>query len=174
MRWRHQASRSRERWSRALGRLWRRSTNAVVLALDDLHLLDNPACLDAIAALARHVPAGSQMALSARGGPVFPLGALRARGLALEIGPDDLRMDEAAARQLLSASGVELPDEQLAELTEHTEGWPAGLYLAALSIRARGLKAAGAATFSGSDRLVSDYLQSELLAHAASRRTSAS
>ncbi len=109
--------------------------------------------------------AGSQMILSARGGPVFPLGALRARGLALEIGPADLRMDEAAARQLLSASGVELPDEQLTELTEHTEGWPAGLYLAALSIRARGLKAAGAATFSGSDRLVSDYLQSELLAH---------
>ena len=139
--------------------------NAVVLALDDLHLLDNRACLDAIASLARHVPAGSQMALSARGGPVFPLGALRARGLALEIGPADLRMDEAAARQLLSASGVELPDEQLTELTEHTEGWPAGLYLAALSIRARGLKAAGVATFSGSDRLVSDYLQSELLAH---------
>ena len=137
----------------------------VVLALDDLHLLDNPRCLDAIAALARHVSAGSQMTLSARGGPVIPLGALRARGLAREIGPADLRMDEAAARQLLSASGVELPDEQVTELTEHTEGWPAGLYLAALSIRVRGVKAAGAATFSGSDRLVSDYLQSELLAH---------
>ena len=80
------------------------------------------------------------MALSARGGPAIPLGALRARGLALEIGPDDLRMDEAEARQLLSAAGVDLPDEQVAELTEHTEGWPAGLYLAALSIRARGVK----------------------------------
>ena len=137
----------------------------VVLAIDDLHLVDNPACLDAIAALARHVSPGSQMILSARGGPVFPLGALRARGLAREIGPADLRMDEAAARRLLSASGVVLPDEQLKELTEHTEGWPAGLYLAALSIRARGVKPAAAATFSGSDRLVSDYLQSELLAH---------
>jgi LuxR family maltose regulon positive regulatory protein len=137
----------------------------VVLALDDLHLLDNPTCLDAIATLARHVSAGSQMILSARGGPVFPLGALRAHGLAREIGSDDLRMDETAARRLLSASGVGLPDKQLTELTEHTEGWPAGLYLAALSIRARGVKAAGASTFSGSDRLVSDYLQSELLAH---------
>ena len=97
--------------------------------------------------------------------PALPLAALRARGLALEIGPDDLRMDEAEARQLLSAAGVELPDEQIAELTEHTEGWSAGLYLAALSIRARGVKAEGAATFSGSDRLVSDYLRSELLAH---------
>ena len=60
---------------------------------------------------------------------------------------------------------MDLPDEEIAELTEHTEGWPAGLYLAALSIRARGVRAEGAATFSGSDRLVSDYLRSELLAH---------
>ena len=105
------------------------------------------------------------MALSARGRPALPLAALRARGLALEIGPDDLRMDEAEARRLLSAAGLDLPDDQVAELTEHAEGWPAGLYLAALSIRARGLKAKGAATFSGSDRLVSDYLRSELLAH---------
>ncbi len=74
----------------------------VVLVLDDLHLLDNPACLDAIAALSRHVSQGSQIALSARGRPALPLGALRARGLALEIGPDDLRMDEAEVGQLLS------------------------------------------------------------------------
>ena len=137
----------------------------LVLVLDDLHLLDNPASLDAIEALTRHVSEGSQMALSARGRPALPLGALRARGLALEIGPDDLRMDEAEARRLLSAGGLDLPDDQVAELTEHAEGWPAGLYLAALSIRARGLRAKSAATFSGSDRLVSDYLRSELLAH---------
>ena len=91
--------------------------------------------------------------------------APRAQGLALEIGPDDLRMDQSEASQLLGAAGVDLPDEEIAELTEHTEGWSAGLYLAALSIRARGVKAKGAATFSGSDRLVSDYLRSELLAH---------
>ena len=137
----------------------------VVLVLDDLHLLANRTCLDAVAALARHVPDGSQLALSARGGPALPLGALRARGLALEIGPDELRMDEAEADQLLSAAGVDLPDEQIAELVEHTEGWSAGLYLAALSIRARGVKSQGAAAFSGSDRLVSDYLRSEALAH---------
>ena len=142
-RWRRPAPRSRGRSSRAWARLWRRSTEPVVLVLDDLHLLDNPACLDAIAALARHVPEGSQLALSARGGPALPLGALRARGLALEIGPDDLRMDEAEARQLLSAAGVDLPDDEVAELTEHTEGWSAGLYLAALSIRARGVEGRG-------------------------------
>ena len=148
-----------------LGAALARMDEDVVLVLDDLHLLDNPASLDAIEALTRHVSEGSQMALSARGRPALPLAALRARGLALEIGPDDLRMDEAEARQLLSAGGLDLPDDEVAELTEHAEGWPAGLYLAALSIRARGLKAKGAATFSGSDRLVSDYLRSELLAH---------
>ena len=148
-----------------LGAALAKMSEPVVLALDDLHVLDNPACLDAIEALTRHVAEGSQIALSSRGRPALPLPALRARGLALEIGPDDLRMDEAEAGQLLSAAGVDLPDADVAELTEHTEGWSAGLYLAALSIRARGAKAKRAAAFSGSDRLVSDYLRSELLAH---------
>ena len=137
----------------------------VVVVLDDLHVLDSRASLDAIEALTRHVPKGSQMALSARGGPVLPLAASRARGLVLEIGPDDLRMDEAEAGQLLSAAGLDLPDDRVAELTEQTEGWSAGLYLAALSLRARGHRAKGATTFSGSDRLVSEYLRSELLEH---------
>jgi LuxR family transcriptional regulator, maltose regulon positive regulatory protein len=137
----------------------------VVLVLDDVHLLDNPACLDAVASLTRHVSEGSQMALSARRGPALSLGALRARGVTLEIGPDDLRMDEAEARELLSAAGAGLPDDQVAELTEQTEGWSAGLYLAALSIRAGGVTGERAATFSGSDRVVSDYLRPELLAH---------
>jgi LuxR family maltose regulon positive regulatory protein len=110
----------------------------VVLVLDDLHVLENPVCLDAVASLTTHVSPGSHIALSARAEPALPLGALRAKGLALEIGPDELRMDEAEARQLLNAAGVNLPDDQIADLNEQTEGWSAGLYLAALSIRARG------------------------------------
>jgi LuxR family maltose regulon positive regulatory protein len=137
----------------------------LVLVLDDLHLLDDPAGWDAVAALARHVPEGSQLMLSTRGSPALPMGALRARGLTLEIGPDDLRMTETEAHQLLHAAGVDLPDDQVAELTQQTEGWSAGLYLAALSIRAQRIKAEGAAKFSGSDRLVSDYLESEVLSH---------
>ena len=111
-----------------------------VLVLDDLHLLHNPVCLDAITALAKHVPDGSQLALSTRGGPALSLAALRANGLALEVGPEELRMDGAEARQLLSGAGVEVSDDQLAELVDHTEGWSAGLYLAALADRARGPK----------------------------------
>src|ERR671922_154532 len=137
----------------------------VVLALDDVHLVDNPVCIDAIAALARHVAEGSTVVLSARGGPALPAGVLRARGLVLEIGPEELRLNEAEARQLLNASGVDLPADQIAELTEQTEGWSAGLYLAALSIRARGVSDKRGARFAGSNRLVSEYLRSELLEH---------
>ena len=136
---------------------------AVVLVFDDLHLLDSPACLDAIAALARHVPEGSQLALSSRGHPALRFGALRARGLALEISPNELSMDEAEARQLLSAAGLDLADGEVAELTEHTEGWSAGLYLAALSAQAGGTGVKGVTAFRGDDRFVADYLVSELL-----------
>jgi LuxR family maltose regulon positive regulatory protein len=148
-----------------LGRALATSDQEVVLVLDDMHLLHDPQGLDAIAALGRHVPAGSQLALSVRGDPPIPAAALRARGLAREIGPGDLRMDADDAGGLLGAAGVDLPDAELAELVEHAEGWPAGLYLAALSIRARGARGKGPAAFVGSDRLVADYLRSELLAH---------
>jgi LuxR family maltose regulon positive regulatory protein len=137
----------------------------LVLVLDDLHLLSNPAGWDAVEALARHVPEGSQLTLSARAGPALALGALRAHGLTLEIGQDDLRMTETEAHQLLRAAGVELSDDQAAELTRQTEGWSAGLYLAALSLRAHGAKGDRATTFSGSDRLVSAYLEAEVLGH---------
>ena len=136
---------------------------AVVLVLDDLHLVEGQASLDAIAALTRHVPEGSQLALSARGHPALPLGALRARGLALEIGPDELSMDQADARQLLTAAGLALSDAEIVELTEHTEGWSAGLYLAALSAKASGPGIKGVTAFRGDDRFLADYLRSELL-----------
>ncbi|MET0607496.1 MAG: LuxR C-terminal-related transcriptional regulator, partial [Gaiellaceae bacterium] len=101
---------------------------------------------------------------SSRGGSALAPAGLKARGLALEIGPPDLRMDAEDAGRLLGAAGVDLPGDELGELTEHAEGWPAGLYLAALSIRARRTTAAGSG-FAGSDRLVADYLRSELLVH---------
>jgi LuxR family transcriptional regulator, maltose regulon positive regulatory protein len=148
-----------------LGAALARTEQAVVLVLDDLHLLHDRHCLDALDALARHVPQGSQLTLSARGGPALPPAALRARGLAFEVGPDELRLDAEEAGRLLGGAGVDLPEPELAELTEHAEGWPAGLYLAALSIRAGGLGATRPAAFAGSNRLVADYLRSELLAH---------
>src|SRR3954451_3163562 len=136
----------------------------VVLGLDDGHAIANPQCIDAIVALAGHVAEGSQLALSARDGSALPLGFLRTRGLELELGPDDLRMDEREARELLSASGLEITDQDVVELVRRTEGWPAGLYLAALSAgtTAAGPRQVGALT--GNDPFVADFLQSEFFA----------
>ena len=81
--------------------------------------------------------------------------------MALEIGPDELRLDEGEARRLLRAAGLDLARTEVAELTEHTEGWTAGLYLAAISAKASGVE--GATAFRGDDHFLADYLRSELL-----------
>ena len=135
----------------------------LVLVLDDLHAVANPVCLDAIAALIGYVPAGSQIAIAGREAPELPLARWRARGLLDEIGVSDLRLDEQEAGLLLEAAGVELEASALTDLTERTEGWPAGLYLAALSLQAGAPSAASAAGFGGDDQFVSEYFRLELL-----------
>jgi LuxR family maltose regulon positive regulatory protein len=132
----------------------------LVLVLDDVHALANPACLDVLAALFEYVPAGSQIAIASREEPALPLARWRAHGSVQEIGVGDLRLDEREAKLLLEAAGVELGASELRDLTERTEGWPAGLYLAALSMHAG---APSAAAFSGDDRFVTDYFRFELL-----------
>jgi LuxR family transcriptional regulator, maltose regulon positive regulatory protein len=134
----------------------------LVLVLDDLHAVTNPGCLDVLTALFEYVPAGSQIAIASREEPALPLARWRARGWLLEVGVGDLRLDELEAELLLGAAGVELEPSELSELTRRTEGWPAGLYLAALSMRAGAASAAGAEGFDD-DRFVSEYLRLELL-----------
>ncbi len=132
----------------------------LVLVLDDLHAVTNPSCLDLVAALLGYVPAGSQVAVASREVPELPLARWRARGLVDEIGVSDLRLDEQEAGLLLEAAGVELDASELTELTQRTEGWPAGLYLAALSLQAG---APSPTSFGGGDRFVSEYFRFELL-----------
>jgi LuxR family maltose regulon positive regulatory protein len=135
----------------------------LVLVLDDLHTVVSPSCLDVLAALFDYVPAGSQIAIASREEPVLPLARWRAEGSVQEVGVGDLRLDESEAKLLLEAAGVELAAGDLSALTEQTEGWPAGLYLAALSMQAGAPSSASAAGFGGSDRFVSEYLRLELL-----------
>jgi LuxR family maltose regulon positive regulatory protein len=134
----------------------------LVLVLDDLHAVVNPSCLDVVAALLAYVPAGSQIALASRS-PALPLARWRAQGLVHEIGVAELRLDEREAALLLEAAGVHLDASELSELTERTEGWPAGLYLAALALQAGAPSSVGVAGFTGDDRFVSEYLRLELL-----------
>ena len=109
------------------------------------------------------LPGGSQIAIASREEPALPLGRWRARGWIHELGTADLRLDELEAELLLTAAGVELDEDEIIDLTERTEGWPAGLYLAAISMQAGASSSASAAAFGGGDRFVADYFRSELM-----------
>ena len=139
-------------------------TEPVALVLDHLEALQNRACLDAVGELALGLPPGSQLALAARRIPALPVALLRAQGQVVELGAADLAMDEREGRALLEGAGIGLSDPEVTELIGRTEGWPVGLYLAALARKAGGPGRAGFA-FTGDDRLMADYLGSELLGH---------
>jgi LuxR family maltose regulon positive regulatory protein len=134
-----------------------------VLALDDLHAVANPSCSDALAELLLSIPAGSKIALAAREEPALPVGRWRAQGWVHEIGPAELRLDGREAEELLKAAGIELGEDEVDELTERTEGWAAGLYLAALSMQAGSPNPVSTGAFSGDDRFVTDYFRAELM-----------
>jgi LuxR family maltose regulon positive regulatory protein len=140
-------------------------TEPFALVLDHLEALQNRPCLDAVAELALGLPAGSQLVLAARRVPALPVALLRAQGQVVELGAADLAMDEREGRALLAGAGVGLSDPEVTELVSRTEGWPVGLYLAALARKAGDPGRSAGVAFTGDDRLMADYLGSELLAH---------
>jgi LuxR family maltose regulon positive regulatory protein len=139
-------------------------TPPVALVLDHLELLTNLQCLDVVAELALQLPAGSQLALGSRGTPLLPVGLLRAQGRMVEIGINELAMGDQEADQLLDGAGVDLTGVSVDELVRTTEGWPVGLYLAALARKAGGPRRRAETSFTGEHRLMADYLHSALLA----------
>jgi len=141
----------------------------IVLVLDDVHVLRNVECRAALSVLADHVPDGSRLALAGRAGPPLRIARLRAKGKITEIGPRDLSFTREEASSLLRAAGVALGQVEMAELHERTEGWPAGLYLAALCLREGGPFAA-AVSFGGDNHLVSEYVESEFLSRISPRQ----
>jgi len=149
--------------------LWSMSS-PVVLVLDDVHLLDDRECLIALSELANHVPGGSRLVLAGRTSPPLRIARLRAEGRVLEIGPGDLSLTGEEAALLLREAGADLGDDEVAELHRRTEGWPAGLYLAALYLREGGSVRRAAVSFGGDDRLVSEYVESEFLTRISQRQ----
>jgi LuxR family transcriptional regulator, maltose regulon positive regulatory protein len=152
-----------------LGSAFSSMTAPVALVLDDVHALRNRECRDALSVLADHVPAGSRLALAGRAEPPLRVARLRAEGKILEIGPGDLSLDADEASMLLSGADVVIGQDDVAELHRRTEGWPVGLYLAALYLREGGPLASAAVSFGGDDRLVSEYVESEFLARISRR-----
>ena len=136
----------------------------VVLVFDNLESLHNDECLDTIAELALHLPTGSRLALGTRAEPPLPMARLRAGADVVEVGVDELAMTELEGHALLDAAGVQLTDAEIDQLLDRTEGWPVGLYLGALALKAGGSREHAGVPFSGDDRLMADYLRTELLA----------
>jgi len=153
-----------------LGAAFSSMTSPVALVLDDVHALHNSECRAALSVLADHVPAGSRLALAGRAAPPLRVARLRAEGRILEIGPGDLSLTCEEAASLLRDAEVMLGEDEVAGLHRRTEGWPAGLYLAALYLREGGPLASAAVSFGGDDRLVSEYMESEFLARISSRQ----
>src|SRR6266699_1686656 len=136
----------------------------VLLVLDDYHLIDAQPVHGALEFLVEHLPPRLRLALASRSDPPLRLPRLRAGGQLAELRADDLRFsaDEAAAL-LRDATDTELPGAAVAALAARTEGWAAGLQLAALSLRGQADPAGFVSAFSGSHRYVLDYLAGEVL-----------
>ncbi len=136
----------------------------VLLVLDDYHVVEAQSVHQSVMFLLDHLPSDSHVLLASRTDPPLPLARLRARGQLAELRSADLRFspDEAAAL-LREATGRHLSDAAVEALTTRTEGWAAGLQLAALSLGGQADVAGFVATFSGSHRYVLDYLTEEVL-----------
>jgi LuxR family maltose regulon positive regulatory protein len=148
--------------------LWSMSS-PVVLVLDDVHVLRDSECRAALSLLADHVPVGSRLVLAGRAEPPLRIARLRAEGRLLEIGPGELSLTREEAASLLRNAGVTLGEDDVAELHRRTEGWPAGLYLAALCVREGGSPGHAAASFAGDDRFVAEYMESEFFSRISSQ-----
>ena len=126
-------------------------------------MIGSPQVHESLAFLLEHRPAGICVMLASRSDPPLPLARLRARGQLTEIRETELRFTPAEAAELLQHVASALPDASVAALAARTEGWAAGLQLAALSLRGQDDATAFVAAFTGSHRYVLDYLAEEVL-----------
>src|SRR5829696_315977 len=135
----------------------------VVLVLDDYQFVTEDDCHASVAFFVEHLPGNAHLVLSSRTDPPLPLGRWRARGEMDEIRTEQLAFSEEEADCLLNEKlWLDIGLDNLSVLLERTEGWPAGIYLASLSLRMREDKHAFIASFGGSNRYVVDLLGEEL------------
>ncbi|HEY1322832.1 MAG TPA: LuxR C-terminal-related transcriptional regulator [Streptosporangiaceae bacterium] len=134
-----------------------------LLVLDDYHVISARQVHESLSFLLEHRPAGVCVVLASRSDPPLGLARLRARGQLAEMRVADLRFTPAEAGELLQHAAPALPEASVAALAARTEGWAAGLALAALSLRGHDDAAGFVAAFTGSHRFVLDYLAEEVL-----------
>ena len=135
-----------------------------ILVLDDYHVIHNQAIHDLLLELVSHPPRSLHLVIASRHDPPLPLARLRALGHVVELRAPELRLTlEEAALFLREVMALPVDEQTIALLAAKTEGWPAGLRLAALSMRQRRTSGVIAADALGSNRYVMDYLLAEVL-----------
>ncbi len=135
-----------------------------VLVLDDYHVIDAKPVDDALTFLLEHLPPQMHLVIATREDPHLPLARLRARGQLTELRAADLRFTPAEAAEFLNqVMGLDLSAEDIAALETRTEGWIAGLQLAALSMQGRQDVPGFIRAFAGDNRYIVDYLVEEVL-----------
>ncbi|HUL25803.1 MAG TPA: LuxR C-terminal-related transcriptional regulator [Streptosporangiaceae bacterium] len=136
----------------------------VVLVLDDYHRVRERSCHTHVEYLLSHLPPTAQLVLTTRADPPLPLARLRSTGDMVELRMSDLRFTPTEAAALVSrTAGIALAGPDLADLVGRTEGWPAGVYLAALSLRGHPSPGTFVRQFSGDSRYIADLLIEEVL-----------
>ena len=142
----------------------RPAEDELLLVLDDYHLIDAQQVHEPLVFLLEHLPLGVHLVLASRADPPLPLARLRAGGQLAELRAGDLRFTaEEAAALLRETVGDVLPAAAVVALAARTEGWVAGLQLAALSLQGQADPTGFVAAFSGSHRYILDYLTDEVL-----------
>lgn len=136
----------------------------VVVVLDDYHLIQSAEIHEALAFLLENLPQNMHLVVATRGSPPLPLVQMRARVQMTEIGEDQLKFSlEDAETYLNHVRSLQLSEQELGALCERTEGWIAGLQMAALSLRDRTDKSDFIHKLSGTNRYILDYLLEEVL-----------
>ncbi len=134
------------------------------IVLDDYHLITSKAVHAAVTFLLEHLPPRMHLVISGRVDPPLPIAGLRGRGQLTELRQADLRFTpEEAAVFLTQTTGLELSPQDISALSSRTEGWIAGLQMAAVSMQGRDEVASFVRDFAGSNRYVLDYLVEEVL-----------
>jgi LuxR family maltose regulon positive regulatory protein len=134
-----------------------------VLVLDDFHVLHGTVGMNLLVALAKDLPPGCHLVVASRSRPGLRLGRLRSQGRCVEFGVPDLAFTVGEAQEAVRSADVDLPREAVAALVRRTEGWPAGVYLAALSVHGAEDAVAAARGIAGNNRFILDYFREEVL-----------
>ena len=135
----------------------------VILVLDDLHLLTEPAVLDGLSYLLRNAAPGLHLVVASRADPLLPLHRYRVAGQLAEIRADDLAFRVKESGLLLAHHGLTLPTSMLERITGRTEGWAAGMRLAALSLQGREDPGQFVKELETGDSAITSYLVEEVL-----------